>query len=183
MSPPSRTGAGADRGPARRLLAAAPELSGLVVCAILFAQTGSLTSSAGGPGPAFFPRLVLVLLAAGLGVVAVQHLRGLAVESTEQPTMHWPRFLAGVALSIGYVAATYQFGWPIATALFVVVFVHAAGKHNPLVSVPLAIALSLGLTYVFVDVVYVSLQTGGGHRPADRPAARPHRHLLTAAED
>lgn len=151
--------------PWRRLLGAAPELAGLAGCAVLFAQAGGLASEAGGPGPAFFPRLVLALLAVGLGVIVVQQLRapGTAPVGVGQvEAVRWSRFLLGVGLSLGYLGATYQFGWPIATAVFVVVFVHAAGKHNPLVTVPLALLLSLGLTYLFVDVVYVSLPTGVG---------------------
>jgi putative tricarboxylic transport membrane protein len=159
----------------RRLLGAAPELAGLVVCVVLLAQTGGLETSAGGPGPAFFPRVVLVLLALSLGCVLAQHLR--APEAAAEPAestagtagtgeaplpVHWPRFALGVALSVGYVVGTYQLGFPLATALFVVAFVYLAGHRNLLVSVPVALALSVGLTYVFVAVVYVSLPTGVG---------------------
>lgn len=154
----------------RRLLGAAPELVGLVVCVVLLTRTGGLETSAGGPGPAFFPRVVLVLLALSLGCVLAQHLRdtatGAAAPTTEAGEaalpVHWSRFTVGVALSVGYVVGTYQLGFPLATVLFVVAFVFLAGHRNLLVSVPVALALSVGLTYLFVAVVYVSLPTGVG---------------------
>lgn len=161
---PTDTAPVADQRPAgARLLAAAPELVGLVGCVVLLAQTRDLGSDAGGPGPALFPRLVLLLLAASLGAVLVQQLRGAASPVEPAPAaVRWPRFALGVALALGYVVGTYQLGWPIATALFLVAFVHLAGRRSPLVSVPVAVAVSLGLTYLFVDVVYVALPTGVG---------------------
>ncbi|TYL51709.1 tripartite tricarboxylate transporter TctB family protein [Nocardioides sp. BGMRC 2183] len=175
----SRTPSGSPR--IRRLARVAPvarvvpELAGIVLVAVLLVQTSSLTTRAGGPGPAFFPRVVLVLLAVGLVVSIYQRLRPAAPSpgTTEEPlateestewsaTISWPRFWVGAVITVGYVVGASQVGWIPATAVFLVVFLRAAGVRRWWLTIPVSIAVTVGLAYVFLAVVYVSLPTGVG---------------------
>ena len=63
---------------------------------------------------------------------------------------------------MAYIVATMYLGWPIATFLFVVAFLWVAGKRNLAVTVPVAAALAVAFTFIFVKAVYMALPTGVG---------------------
>jgi putative tricarboxylic transport membrane protein len=67
-----------------------------------------------------------------------------------------------VALSVAYVIGSLFVGWVLATFLVVIVFLWLADKRNLLITVPVALLFSLGMAYVFVKIVYISLPTGVG---------------------
>jgi Tripartite tricarboxylate transporter TctB family len=154
-------------------------LAGLVLCVPLWLATGAwATSSEGGPGPAFFPRLLVGLFAFTMVVRIVQEIRavrrGLAVadedeeeipeEGAELDTalISARQVAIVIAISVAYVVGTIYLGWVLATFLMVVIFLVLAGKRNLFIVVPVAAALSVGFAYVFVKVVYLSLPTGVG---------------------
>jgi putative tricarboxylic transport membrane protein len=155
-----------------------PPLAGIGLCVPLWLATGEWHTSVGGPGPAFFPRLLIGLFAFSMVVRIVQDVRavrrGAAVgdedeevipeEGAELDTaLSSARQVAIViAISVAYVVGTIYLGWVVATFLMVVIFLVLAGKRNLFVVVPLAAGLTVGFAYVFVKVVYLSLPTGVG---------------------
>jgi hypothetical protein len=173
-TPDDKSSESAGGRPWLRLL---PEVVLLALCIPMWLATTEWTSSVGGPGPAFYPRLLIGVLALAL-IVRIVHeamaiRRGTAEggdteESLEEGVemdaslIDMRQVAVVIALSVGYVAGTLYLGWVLATFLLVVSFLWLAGKRNPLITVPLAVALSLGMAYVFVKIVYISLPTGVG---------------------
>jgi len=166
-----------DRRKPRTWLKVLPELVTLVLCGFLWLPTGGFTSTIGGPGPALYPRVLIALLALSMVVRIVQQVRedrrGIAAEDADEAPleegaefdaslMSGRRVAVAIALSVGYVFATLFLGWVVATFVFTIVFLVLAGKRNLLIVVPTALALSVGLAYVFVRIVYISLPTGVG---------------------
>lgn len=154
-----------------------PEVVVLALCAFLWSATADWSSTVGGPGPAFFPRILIGLLALAMLVRLLHEVREIRGKVTpdldenaapeegaefDTSLMNNRRVLLAVALSVGYVFATLYLGWVIATFVVTVVFLVLAGKRNLLIVVPLGLIFSLGLAYVFVKVVYISLPTGVG---------------------
>lgn len=154
-----------------------PEIVTLILCVVLWQATAAWKSSVGGPGPAFYPRMLILLLALAMVIRLVHDLRairrGAPVITEEEVVIEegaeldaslidGRRVLVAIALSVGYVLATLFLGWVIATFCMVVVFLALTGRRNPLIVVPVALLLSVGFAYVFVKVVYISLPTGVG---------------------
>lgn len=155
-----------------------PELGVLGCCLVLYSQTSGLTTTVSGPGPAFFPRLLIGLLAVAMLVRIGQVVREVRREragsatwtanelekgvDVGDPPPSMPRVWLAIGLSVGYVGATIYLGWVIATFAFLVVFLYLAGKRKLWLTVPLGAGLSIGMAYLFVKVVYISLPTGIG---------------------
>ena len=158
------------------LLRIAPELVGLALAVALLLSTGDMVTTAAGPGPAFYPRVLGGLLVLALLVRIAQQLRtdrreaaGFAPETSGgEPSDFDPdlisdrRVWAAVAFTVAYIVGTLYLGWPIATFVFVVAFLWACGKRNLAVTVPVAAVLAVGFTATFVKVVYMALPTGVG---------------------
>lgn len=165
----------APRWPWRKVL---PELVAVGLCVLLWSRTLEFKSSVGGPGPAVYPRVLIVLFALAMVVRMLQQVResrseGAAGagehEATPEEGVEFDESLidgrkvwVAIGFSILYVLATLFIGWPIATLLFSIAFLVLAGKRNPLFIVPTAVVFAFGFTYVFVKVVYISLPTGAG---------------------
>lgn len=178
-SEPPAPGAGSSRlSQLRRWTVLLPPLAGIALCVPLWLATGEWPTSADGPGPAFYPRLLIGLFAFSMVVRIVQDIRtmrrGVAVgdedeeeipeEGAELDTalISARRVAIVIAISVAYVVGTIYLGWVVATFLLVVIFLVLAGKRNLFIVVPLAAALSIGFAYMFVKVVYLSLPTGVG---------------------
>lgn len=171
----TRTTAGTT-GRSSVLVRIVPEVVGLVVAIALLLATAGMTTTAAGPGPAFYPRVLGGLLALALLVRIAQQLRtdrreaaGIAPETSGgEPSDFDPdlisdgRVWGAVAFTVAYVVATLYLGWPIATVVFVVAFLWVAGKRNLALTVPVAAVLTVAFTATFVKVVYMSLPTGVG---------------------
>ena len=160
----------------RRWTPILPEVVVLGLCVPLWAATSEWTSTVGGPGPAFYPRLLIALLALAMVVRVVQEVinirRGVIEENGEAgleegveidtSLLDMRRVAVAIALSVVYVVATLFIGWTLATFALVIAFLWLAGKRNLLITVPLALTFSLGMSYIFVKIVYISLPTGVG---------------------
>ena len=163
----------------RRWAVLLPPLAGIALCVPLWLATAEWrTGSEGGPGPAFYPRLLIGLFAFSMVVRIVQDIRtvrrDVAVRDEDEEVMPEEgaeletslisarRVAIVIAISVAYVVGTIYLGWVVATFLTVVIFLVLAGKRNLFVVVPLAAALSVGFAYMFVKVVYLSLPTGVG---------------------
>jgi len=166
--------------PMRRWAALLPPLAGIALCVPLWLVTDEWgMPSEGGPGPAFYPRLLIGLFALCMAVRLAQEIatmrRGVVTvededeeaipeEGAELETdlISARRIAIVIAIAIAYVVGSMYLGFVLATFLVVVVFLVLAGKRNLLIVVPLAAALSIGFAYMFVKVVYLSLPTGVG---------------------
>ena len=154
-----------------------PEVVVIGLCVPMWAVTSDWKSTVGGPGPAFYPRLLIALLVFAMVVRIVQEVlsirRGVIEEQEGEAALEegvemdaslidMRRVVVAIALSVAYVIASLFLGWVVATFLLVIVFLWLTGKRNLLVTVPVALAFSLGMAYVFVKIVYISLPTGVG---------------------
>lgn len=158
----------------RRWAPIVPELVAIGLCVPLWIATAEWTSSVGGPGPAFYPRLLILLLVLAMVVRIVQDVisirRGqpeveqeVALEEgveIEVSLLDNRRVVVGIALSVAYVIGTLYLGWVLATFVLVIAFLWLTGKRNALITVPVALVFSVGMALVFVKVVYISLPTG-----------------------
>jgi putative tricarboxylic transport membrane protein len=164
-------------GGPRRWAAILPEVVAIALCVPLWTVSSGWTSSVGGPGPAFYPRFLIALLALAMVVRIVQEVRtvrlGIADADDDEPPLEEGvemdsalldnrRVLVAIALSVAYVFGTLYLGWVLATFALVSAFLWLTGKRNPLITVPVALVLSVGMAFVFVKVVYISLPTGVG---------------------
>jgi putative tricarboxylic transport membrane protein len=168
-SPPDLPAAAPSRR--SRLTRLLPEVAALAVVAALWPVTGSLESSAGGPGPGFFPRVLLAVLGVsaliGLAREVVRRRPGrsastsVALEDDGGPT-DVRRALFAAGLVLGYVAATALVGFVLASTVFVATFLWLSGHRSWWRLVAVAGVAPLVLAYVFVKVVYIALPTGLG---------------------
>lgn len=155
-----------------------PELGALLLVSVLWPRTAGMTSSAGGPGPAFVPQVLLGVLAASALVGVLLEVRrrfgghrdrpaGAPAAAPEEasdgaePT-NLRRALLAAALVLTYVGATALLGWLLASTAFALVFLWLSGHRRPWTLVAVAVVAPQVLAYVFVKVVYIALPTGVG---------------------
>lgn len=154
-----------------------PEVVILALCIPMWLATAEWTSTVGGPGPAFYPRLLILLLVLAMIVRIVHEViairRGIAdTEDAEEALEEGVEMDASlidmrrvgvvIALSVAYVVGTLFLGWVLATFILVIAFLWLAGKRNALITLPVALVFSVGMALVFVKIVYISLPTGRG---------------------
>ncbi|MGH9652505.1 MAG: tripartite tricarboxylate transporter TctB family protein [Bryobacteraceae bacterium] len=72
------------------------------------------------------------------------------------------RLIAALALTVGYVFGVLYVGFLIASFVFLLLFIYLGGFRRPFWALAIAIIGSLGITYLFVRVVYISLPLGYG---------------------
>jgi putative tricarboxylic transport membrane protein len=164
-------------GGLRRWVTVLPEVVAIALCVPLWVASSEWTSSVGGPGPAFYPRFLILLMVLAMAVRLVQEVRTIRRGSTaadeDEPPLEEGvemdaslldnrRVVVAIALSVAYVLATLYLGWVLATFALVSAFLWLTGKRNPLITVPVALVFSVGMAFLFVKVVYISLPTGVG---------------------
>lgn len=115
-------------------------------------------------GPDFWPRLGLAGLALASGVRIVQALRAPAGRGAApaRPALHAGRLLGAAACLVLYALLVPLVGFPLATVLFLVGFMQVGGYGRPAAAAAWALAMTLGLLYLFVKVVYLPLPRGQG---------------------
>jgi putative tricarboxylic transport membrane protein len=141
----------------------------LALCALLYWQAGLVSSPPFVPiGPAFYPRVILILLA-GLAVwlIAEDLFRGrapaLKTAKAASPAPNYRKVLLGFIVFLGYVAGLSLIGYLIATFLFVLGLSWSIGPRNvrelPKLFV-IAIVTTLATYLVFEKYLYVFLPRG-----------------------
>ena len=115
-------------------------------------------------GPDFWPRLVLVGLmwACALKILEVARERTGQTESAGPRPLNVSKLAGGIALVLGYTVLAPLLGFPVTTALFLLVFMRLAGTRRPATLVPTAVLGTMVLLYVFVKFVYLPLPKGAG---------------------
>ena len=156
-------------GSARRV--AAPLLGVMLSLALLFSTRGLDQVVRGQQlGPGFWPRLVLIGLAAAClakltGALARERGLGgaLAVgEADGAPPLSRPKLAGAIALIVLYVLAAEPLGFALTTAGFIVAFMWLCGTRSPLAIAANALVGTVGLLYLFVKAVYLPLPKGDG---------------------
>ncbi len=169
--PPAAGGSGAaDRlrvyGPA--LWAAVVALAALYF--ILLTNDIHYSGRAGRLGPAFWPRMILImmLLVALLDcVVELRNARRRAAALTATgragaPPRVWWLMALGLALTLAYVNLATVLGFPTANALFMILFMLLGGFARPITAMIVSTVGTVVMVFLFVRVVYVSLPLGMG---------------------
>lgn len=127
-------------------------------------------------GPDFWPKAVLVLLAA---VCVIEIARRLLVPAArterapapaqaapqaheELPEREWRLLAGGIALTILYVPGIAYLGFFLATAIFLAAFMYVGRFRRPRIVAAASLIGSLVFVFVFMKVVYVSLPLGWG---------------------
>lgn len=141
----------------------------LVFCALLYGQAGRVSAPPFVPiGPAFYPRVVLILLAGlALWLIAEDLLRGRRAArkgaKPAGPAPNYRKVLLGFGLFLAYIAGLSLVGYPVATFLFVLALSWAIGPRSvrelpKLVAIAAATVLATYL--VFEKYLYVFLPQG-----------------------
>lgn len=117
-------------------------------------------------GPAFWPRVILVLLMFGCGIKALESFlafgKGVAdlALDKEPPEVDVPKLTTMIIMVLGVVFCLDILGFALANFLFLLLFMYIAGLRK---KVPLILISSLGtifLLYLFVKIVYLPLPKG-----------------------
>jgi FtsH-binding integral membrane protein len=140
----------------------------LIACGVLYWQAGSIPTPPFVPfGPAFYPRVILILLA-GLSVWLV--LEAVAGRRTPAramaasgPAPNYRLVVLSFAVFFAYVLGLSTLGYVASTTLFVLALSWVLGPRNPR-DLPKLLALALGtaaVTFVvFEKYLYVFLPRG-----------------------
>lgn len=123
-----------------------------------------------GLGPAAWPQFMLALVAicsllwAGRAFIGWRR-GGLEAESGEiapSETYDYPKALMGLVLIVAYGWSLSTIGFPIATALFIVIWCVLGGVRNPLAVVPISMVGTVTLLWVFMGLALMPLSRGRG---------------------
>jgi len=166
-----------------RLKGAAPYAVVLLITAFLFFESTRFGFEAPGGriGPDMWPKMVLGLLGFVCALELVKRLffgsgkadlggvlesvvekmpDGDALEQPEDARSYRSLLVAGVLMTIAYVALLGYLGFFLCTALFLVGFIHLGGYRRIAVTLASGFLGSLAFVFVFMKVVYVSLPLG-----------------------
>jgi hypothetical protein len=116
-----------------------------------------------GPGAGFFPVWLAIALAALSAVMLLQTFTG---EPEPLPEDFSPGRKGAVRVAvimigvIFFVAALTPLGFRLTTFILSIGLIHALGRTNPLISIPVSLGLSFGIYYVFSDLLTISLPDG-----------------------
>jgi putative tricarboxylic transport membrane protein len=141
----------------------------LALCALLYWQAGLVSAPPFVPiGPAFYPRVILILLAGlALWMIAEDLLRrrapALKAAKPAGPAPNYGKVLLGFIVFLGYVAGLGLIGYPAATFLFVLGLSWSIGPRNvrelPKLFV-IAVVTTLATYLIFERYLYVFLPRG-----------------------
>jgi hypothetical protein len=141
----------------------------LAFCGLIYWQAGLVSAAPFVPiGPAFYPRVVVILLAClAVWLIAEDLFRGRVQERKAAklagPAPNYRKVLLGFVAFLAYVAGLSLIGYPAATFLFVLGLSWAIGPRN-VRELPKLVAIAAGTvlaTYlIFEKYLYVFLPQG-----------------------
>lgn len=153
------------RGPMDAARSLAGEIVVVIVCVVFWLETSEFEQpDAGGLGPTFVPRLLIILLVICVMVRICQTFWSRPADeqhADDDYPISKRHLVQGIALSVGYVLAVMYVGYPLATFLLVLSFIWTASKFTWTAAV-LAFGVALALPYLFVRVVFIDLPRGVG---------------------
>lgn len=167
----------------------------LAISVALFIEGGQISSVMGGGdllGPAFWPRLILLLAICvcvfelifrlffnmegveGLLAQVTHDMEQAAEETPEEITQANPLLLvAGVAMTLMYLWLMPTLGFTIATMIYMGSFIWLSGYQRKGIVITVSLLGTVILVFLFMKVVYVSLPLGTGFFRAVSTALLP----------
>jgi hypothetical protein len=154
-----------------KILVLLPRLKGILLIFFLslyfYVLAGKIerVPTPGQLGPAFWPKVTLILLMIGCGIKALEIFFSLRKEDEQgeespQPAVNYIKLSTMIALVIVVVVAMDEIGFLLANLLFLIFFMRVAGMRK---KISLLLTSALGtilLLYLFVKVVYLPLPKG-----------------------
>lgn len=142
-------------------------LAGVLGSGALVVSTWTLDAMVprGALGPGFWPRLVLLGLAAACALKLVEERRGAragAASADLPPRVSGSRLALALACILAYVIAAPRAGFPLATAGFIVAFMLVAGARAVPGIAATAVVSTVVLLYAFIKLVYLPFPKGAG---------------------
>src|SRR5688572_11441509 len=154
-------------------------LAGVLGSGLLFASTWPLDAmvAPGQLGPGFWPRLVLIGLAAACLLKLREERRVVPAHAAAGilPRVSAARLALGIACILAYVIAAPRLGFPLATAAFIVAFMVVAGARGVPGIAATALLGTVTLLYAFIKLVYLPFPKGAG--PFERVTLALYRAL------
>jgi putative tricarboxylic transport membrane protein len=129
----------------------------LLLSAAVFVISADFPRGPGETSPAFFPRLIVSLIALFALVQLVQSIQFDVEEAHEITLSNVGTVAIAAGLVIGYIVVMPFLGFLLSTIAFLVVSMHFSGVDRVSRSVPISIGLALALHYVFVVFLRVPL--------------------------
>jgi putative tricarboxylic transport membrane protein len=117
-------------------------------------------------GPAFWPRMILILLMASCVLKALESFlafgKGVADLgfSSAPPEVNVPKLAAMIIMILGVVLCLDILGFPLANFLFLLLFMYIAGVRKIPTLVLVSLLGTIFLLYLFVLAVYLPLPKG-----------------------
>ena len=146
------------------------DLSGILIIlaasVVLFLLTGQIEQVPipGQLGPAFWPRMILILLMVSCGIrgaeVMVDRRKGKAIRFGCEGEVRGVKLAAMIVILFVSVFLMDVVGFALANILFLLLFLRLAGVRKPLQLVAISVLGTVGLLYLFVKVVYLPLPKG-----------------------
>lgn len=129
----------------------------LLLTAVVFYLSRDFPTGVGETSPAFFPRIIVALIAIFAIAQLIKAIR-FDTEQTYEVTRSSVKTVGiAAALVVAYVVTMPYLGFLIGTILFLIVSMHFSGVERVRESVPVAFGLTLVLHYVFVGFLRVPL--------------------------
>lgn len=132
----------------------------LTLAAGVFVASGDFPRGPSVTGPALFPRIVAVLIAAFAVAQLGKTLYVSNVRSHEISREVAFRVLAALSLVIAYVLALPWFGFVSGTIIFLVVTMWYSGVESLLRAAIVAVGVTLALYYTFIVFLHIPLPEG-----------------------
>jgi len=130
----------------------------------LFLLSFEIPSMPGQLGPAFWPRMTLVLLMVSCGIKAFEVLKERGMEEKESVAEDGEiiagRLIAMILLTFATVYLMEVLGFFLAVVFFMFAFLGIAGMRFGLSMCSVSVLGTVALTYLFVKVVYLPLPKG-----------------------
>jgi putative tricarboxylic transport membrane protein len=116
-------------------------------------------------GPAFWPKVILVLLMISCGIKAVEIFFARRKESTADeeaaaPAANFTKLAVLIALVIGVVVAMDKIGFLLSNLLFLILFLRVTGVRKKFPLIVISVLGTVMLLFLFVKVVYLPLPKG-----------------------
>lgn len=112
------------------------------------------------PGAAFFPRLIVSVIALLAGVLFVRSIASSDTRTYDVSTTDVRRFAVPVAALVAYVALMPILGFVLDTITFLIVLMRYSGVESYWRSASLAVGLGVVLYYVFGEFLHIPLPEG-----------------------
>lgn len=147
--------------------AIAPPLGGVALAVVLYVHGRGLDEAAqpGQLGPGFWPRLVLLGLAASCLAKLIGDVRRrprTAAVTDVRPEMSAPKLGVAAGALVLYALAIPTVGFALASVAFIAAFMALAGARSMPAIAATAVLATVAVLYVFVRIVYLPLPKGAG---------------------